>query len=155
MDVNPYHTPHASGGEEAPDGVQEALVRHLRGAQPWLFVFAILSGLGAGLMLMAGIGVMSMSALMEESAPGVPMAAMGLMYVGFSVIYVVPAVLLFRAALAVGEASTGGWPGVEEAVRRMTLFWKGLGIITIAAIAISVVITALVVVSAIPGMPLD
>lgn len=125
----------AGGAPPPPDRLTAGMIDSLRKTRPWVRFLSILGFVAAGLMVLAGVGV-SIFGLVdggESSGPfgGALMVGVGVLYVLFALLYIVPSRYLSRYASAIktAVASPSKTAAVEEALRYQKSFWKFVGII--------------------------
>jgi len=140
--TDPYAPPVADlGGQPATAGggagPSQRALQFLRETKPWVRLFAVLLFIGAGFMVMGGIGMMLISVvgafISGEGESGVAEMAIGgvggLLYIVLAGIYIPPALYLWRYANAIQVAlDQGGSVPLEEALRHQKSFWKFVGI---------------------------
>lgn len=120
--------------------VSENMLDSLKATKTWVtflsivgFVFCALMVLGA-LAMFAGVGA-GQSGPMKMLGPG-----FGLLYLILVAIYFIPCLFLFRYGKAIGRIPAAGQPALEEALAKQKSFWKYMGILTIIAICLDVVL---------------
>jgi hypothetical protein len=142
--MNPAADPASLAPSEPPmHPVTPAMVLALGQTRPWVLFLAIVGFIGAGLMIVGGLGVaavMGFAGALAGSAGGElggMGAAMGLglgaLYLAFGVLYLFPSLFLWRYAAGI-RAMLGADPvgGMESALRAQKSFWKFVGIAFIA-----------------------
>jgi hypothetical protein len=140
-----------AGGGEVSHGAIEALRR----TRPWVILFAVLSFLGSGLMVLLGIMVAVMGSIPGAAAEQ-PFGrfgwALGLFYLAFGAAYVYPGVRLLQYGLAIGRLVQGRRPAdLEQALELQMRFWRFIGILTLALIALYFVVLVVLVGAAATG----
>jgi hypothetical protein len=141
---NPYQPPSAfgDGGEPrapapASGEVPAAILETMRQTRPWVLFLGVLGFVGCGLMVIAALGMAVTSGIAKW---------MGLAYLVLAVIYLFPSLSLCRYGAAIRRLlAAGGMEGLAVALRRQTAFWRLIGIITIAVLALYVVVIVAVV----------
>jgi hypothetical protein len=140
---NPYTTPNSTP-HDGPSGggtsnVSAAIVESLRGTRPWVTFLSILGFVGAGLLALMGLFMMTMGATLGRmNATGA--VWLGLFYVVFSAVYVYPSLTLFRYGRAIGSLlSSGAQADLESAIGLQRSFWKFVGMVTALGIVLYVV----------------
>ena len=129
----------------AAPGIQAALA----GTKPWVRLCSILLFISAALMIVVGglAGVMGAVAL----GGGAETAALAIVYPVTGLLYLIPALYLFRYANRIGEYLSGGQEvQLELAIDAQRSFWKFVGILSVIAIVIFVL--GIVAAIAIPTM---
>lgn len=147
---NPYQAPSAGNYGHAPqampgsESITPTMIEHLRGAKPWIRFLSILSFLGAAMMIMASLfmllaGAAAMSASRSAGGPGAEFAPLlGLFYLPFAAIYLVPGIYMHRLANAIDEVALNpSARGLEETLDRNRAFWKVSGIMALVVIGLS------------------
>lgn len=97
--------------------------------------------IGVGLMLVVGFGMIAGgffgAALSNEFGGGALFAAMGIFYLVSGVLYVFPAIFLFRAAGGVVQVRRGQViAGLEKTLANQKSFWKFIGIVTVVMLCL-------------------
>jgi hypothetical protein len=139
----------------APEGaITDSMIEALRQTKPWVRLMSILGFVGAGFMVLAGLfmilggavgGVMSRSA--GGALGGAPMLIMGVFYLLFAGLYILPSLFLFRYASAIARAIGGETVrGVEDALEAQKSFWRFVGIMAIILLALYAVLIVVFVV---------
>lgn len=131
--ANPYaapvadnHRPMSSGvptDAQVTPGILEAMTQ----TRPWVLFLGILGFIGAGLMVLAGLGM-----LIAGSAMGAgEMGALSIIYIVMAIIYIFPSLYLYRYAGSIKMLMSGyGVHALEEALNHQKSFWKLVGIVT-------------------------
>lgn len=116
--------------------VTPSMYESLRATRPWVFFLGVMSFIGAGFMVIGGLGIAAMGSRM----PAGPGPALGLVYLVMAVFYVIGGVFLVRYGSAIGRLmSGGGTADMEAALAGQKSFWKFAGILTLVMIVLSVV----------------
>jgi hypothetical protein len=131
---------------EAPGGdIPHDAIEALRKTRPWVIFLAILSFLGAGLLVVMGVfvGLLGSMGSIPET-PGMPrgvMGALGLFYFVMGALYVYPGVRLLQYGLTIGRLLQDRQPAsLARALDLQMRFWRFMGIATIAGILLYVVV---------------
>jgi hypothetical protein len=157
---NPFQPPSATGGApraQASSAPLTAIVEAFRQTKPWVTFLSVLGYIGAGFMVLAGLITMASGALAGAAASG-PLGAfaplLGLFYIAFGGLYVVPATLLWRYGASISTfVETGDLERMVEPVVRQKSFWRFAGIMTIVMlIGYVVVILGAIVVGVSSGL---
>jgi len=131
-----------SGGAPPHDLLTAGMIDSLRKTKPWVRFLSILGFVAAGFMIVAGVGVsiFGLVATGDSSGPfsGALMVGLGLVYVLFSLFYIIPSRYLSRYAKAINTAmvSTSKTAAVEEALRYQKSFWKFVGIMMLVMLVL-------------------
>jgi hypothetical protein len=135
-------------GTPPPVGVTvtAATIEHLRRTKPWVRFMSVLAFIGSGVMALVGL-----LALLGSTFQGLPRGVgswgIGLVYLLLAVLYIFPALYLWRYADAIN--SLGNPPdslALEEAMKHQAAYWRFIGILSVAFILGFVVILGLLVV---------
>lgn len=134
-----YQTP---GGDATP--VTRRTIDMLRQTRPWVILFAVLMFLGAGLLLIGS--VIGMLAAMQVRS-GLVMIGPAL-NIAMSLLYIFPAVFLWRYASRIADLSYRKRAGdLEAALEAQKSYWKFLGIVTLVVICLGIVLVVVLVVA--------
>jgi hypothetical protein len=143
--MNPYSPPAAvppypdAAVYGAPPGlpagaVTDLAVDMLRQTRPWVILLSIMSFLGAGFMLLAGLLMVGVG-LMASGPEKAIQAALGAFYIPFGAIYVYPGIKMWMYGSAIGRLLTSRSPGdLEAALKQQKHFWKFCGIAAIVMV---------------------
>jgi hypothetical protein len=149
---NPYSPPQtyvptmAESPVDDPAAVPNHIVEHLRGTRPWVIFLAVVGFLGAGLMVLAGLVMFALSGTAKLPA------WVGLIYILFSGVCLLPAIYMVRYASSIGRLLRD--PRMERlgvALDSQRVYWKAVGIMCAALIAIYPIAIAIVVAVAAAG----
>ena len=112
----------SSGGESLP--VTSLTVDFLRQTKPWVRLFSVLMFIGAGLMLLGGVIAM-LFGMVGGMRGGGPLGMVGVMvsvlYVGIALVYIFPAIYLWRYASRIANLMQSGNSNDLEAARNATI----------------------------------
>ncbi|HWE93777.1 MAG TPA: DUF4339 domain-containing protein [Tepidisphaeraceae bacterium] len=134
-----YQTP---GGDATP--VTPRTIDMLRQTRPWVIFFAVLMFLGAGFLLIGS--VIGMFAAMQVRS-GLVMIGPAL-NIAMSLLYIFPAVFLWRYASRIADLSYRKRAGdLESALEAQKSYWKFLGIVTLVVIGLGIVVVLVAVVA--------
>jgi hypothetical protein len=141
------------GGQQmppAPPVITSAMMEYLKQTKPWVRFISILGFIGTGFLLLLGLFLMLgagvMSSRFGSAFGGVPMAAIGMVYLVLGALYILPAVFLFRYAAGIQKALTVDLTsGVEEALQSQKSFWRFVGILMLILLILQVVVLAFVI----------
>ncbi len=129
----------------AAPGIQSVLA----GTKPWVRLCSVLLFISAALMILVGGlgGVLGTVAL----GGGAETAALMLVYALTGLLYLIPALYLYRYAARIGEYLTGGQDvQLELALDAQRSFWKFVGVLSLILIVIAVL--GIIAAIAIPTM---
>jgi hypothetical protein len=139
----------------APGAVTELAVDLLRQTRPWVVFLSVLSFVGAGLCLLAGVfmlfaGAMA-GAMGTASAAGAAAfspALLGAIYLPMSALYIYPGIKLWAYGAAIGRLmASRASAELENALLHQKSFWKYSGISAIVLIALyALLIVAMIIV---------
>lgn len=145
--ANHYAPPRADVDDVTPSGqnITGEMIEALRGTKGWVLLVGILSLIGAGFMILGGVGMMFGSAFMGAAggagaAPAGMFVGIGLLYVVLAVIYVFPGLFLIRYSSAIGRLlSSGQAHDMEDALNHQRKFWKLIGVLILIMMVLMVV----------------
>lgn len=155
---NPYAPPSsrldgpaavASGGS---DGVSTLSLDYLRQTRPWVKLISVMVFIGAALMLIIALLAIGGGSLMQgiTGDSGVPVAALGVLYLAIAFLYIAPAVYLWRYGKAIGAlADSRRVRDLEEALGHQKSFWRFVGICTAVVLVLYAVALVFVIGAAI------
>jgi hypothetical protein len=159
---NPYQSPRTETGAVEPLITQRALtetmLRHLRGASPWLRFMGILGYIGSGLLVIGGAassqgfwyGVYDalpegLNRMFIESLSGIT----GLAAIAAGVIFFFPAHFTYTFGAKIrGYCRNSDERELERAFKSSKSLWKFNGIMTIAALAFIPVMILIAIIAA-------
>ncbi len=124
--------------------VTDIMLDDLRSMRPWISFLAIMSFVGAGFMVLGGLGMLVsgqiVANLAEQAAsPAMPTSAMGVAYLVMAPLYIIPGVLMFRMAKRI--RTTIDFPGtqaLEAVLAAKRSFWRFFGILTAVMLGLMV-----------------
>lgn len=130
---------------QAPQQITARMIDSLQGTYGWAMVLAVLAIAGAAFMILGGVfmmvggGAAGLVGGGEAGLPGIFMVIMGVVYIGMSAMYLLPAMRLYKFARAAGLMGKSGNDDralLEEALEENRLFWKTLGILMVGGMAL-------------------
>ena len=144
--ANHYAPPRANVDDVTPSGqnITGEMIEAIRGTKPWVLLVGILSLIGAGFMVLGGVGILFGSAFMGAAGgEGVPqpgmLIGMGVGYIIFAIIYIFPGLFLIRYSSAIGRLlSSGQAQDMEDALNQQRKFWRLIGILVVVMMVIMV-----------------
>lgn len=124
--------------------LSEQAYTHLRKSGGWAMFLAILGFLGAGIMILSGVGLSAMSGFggneLSEFMPFRPIM-LGLLYLGIGLIYLIPIIYLYRFAQKAREiGQSRHLPGLEQVLQLQFRVYQITGIMVILFIVLYIVI---------------
>lgn len=128
----------------------------------WMLYFAILMTIGAAFMVLAG-GLVMVSGIVLNSMTGdygyhgkfppAFTALMGLIYIIFGIVYIIPAVILFRCSKSAKNAvNNADNEQMVEFLKNNKSWWKFCGILTIVCICIYLLLIVGIVIASVTGV---
>jgi hypothetical protein len=152
MESNPYSSPteniYGINPGAAQQTVTDGVLDQLGRTKPWIRFFAVLAFVGAAFLLLGALGMLAMggAGMFAKSSSGSnpmgPMAgAMGIgmavLYGVLSIVYIFPGIKLWKYANRISTLLvTRTNFDLEAALNEQRSFWKFLGILVIAMIAL-------------------
>ena len=138
MDMNPYQSPSADplGTNTASrTGVTPRTVSELVGTKPWVRFISVLLFIGAGMIMLGGLAV----SIAMMSQVGVAAVLAGGLYAVFGLLYLIPALKLWKYGSAITQLQFSNSSGdLEEAMSQQRSFWKFIGIMTIVGFVVGI-----------------
>lgn len=143
----------AEGGGEVP----HAVVESLRRTRPWVLFIGVVVLIGCALMVLLALAMMLLGGIAgvgDSFGIGGPIGGLllGGIYLVFAALYVIPGVHLLRYSSAIkrfGPEPTA--ESVAGALRHQYAFWRFVGIVTIAVIALYALLIVIGVIVGIAG----
>ncbi len=121
--------------------VSEGMLEALQATRPWVKFIAIVWFVGVAFMALFGVA-MTTGIYRGFSMPGMPVffgKVLGIFYIVMALVYVMPALYLYRYAKAiVGVQGVVTMAGFEDALKQQKSFWKYFGIFIIIVLALYV-----------------
>ena len=158
MEPNPYSTPatnpYGASNLATADAVSAAAVQQLAATKPWVRFMSVLTFIGAGFMLVAAVamvGMGSMGAFAKSGAGAAFTGAMGFgmaaVYAVLSIIYIFPGIKLWKFASAIARLMQSGRDeDLVAALNQQRSFWKFVGILMLAILAIYLIVIAVAII---------
>ena len=170
MESNPYSSPAAnlfgSTSGTSVESVSAGVINQLKRTKPWVRFFGVMMWIGVAFMLLAAVAMIlggaAMGTAMQKTNPGMPagfMAGMGALYILISVLYIYPAIKIWKYGSSIGKlVQSGSNIDLEEALNQQRGFWKFVGItmivvIVVYLVAIVVMVGVAVTAAAAGGFP--
>lgn len=148
MTIDPYSspTPYVQPPSFSTSAaISQGVLAQLAGTKGWVRFMSVLMFVGAGFMLLVGLIMLvaggSIAANAKTGAlPAGMMTGLAIVYALLSLIYIYPALKLWKYASYIGSLLiSGSMMDLESALNQQRAFWKFLGIMVIALFAIYVV----------------
>lgn len=148
--MDPYQPPQAdvTAPSYNPDqSVTPRMIEILKKTRPWVLLIAVMGMVFTVLAVLFGLGFGTMM-LASGEEPG--MAALGVVYLLVALIYFFPCWYLLKFAGAIKSlAGGGGSAAMEEALEKQYSFWRLIGVLTLAVIALYAVLLLVVAIAAV------
>ena len=123
------------GMDTGGSGLSPRATDLLRQTKPWARFIAIIMFIGAGFMLIGGLGFMV--AMSNVSSRNGPPAALGLVYLAMGALYITPALFLNRFASGIANLlMRNRMSDLEETLSAQKSFWKFMGIMTLVVLCL-------------------
>lgn len=146
----PHPYPQAPTATPTQGGVSANAIDLLKQTRPWVIMMSVLSFLGAGFMLLAGLGMFAMALITPRG--GAQQAMLGVVYVPLALVYVYPAVKLWSYGSSIARlTATQATADLEQALEHQKSFWKYCGILTIVMVVLYIFAIIAVVVVGVAG----
>jgi len=142
--LNPYQAPVADLNAPKPsvssNGLTEAMIKHLKEAAPWIRFIGILSYIGCGITILAGIGFMIAMPLLSSFTDlysGLLGASMGVVYIIIGVVIFFPSRFTYNFGAKIRSfMQSNNEQDLEMAFKNNKSLWKFYGILCIVYLAI-------------------
>lgn len=129
---NPYQTSSLASSSVQPTNDHELLQSMISVAR-WQTFFAVLGFIGSGFMLLA---LAFQFALVARNGVGIAIGSGAVLLAAALLCYVVPAVLLWRAASSTRSFANSGAPALSEVFKAQRAFWKYIGVLVCIVLVI-------------------
>ncbi len=160
---NPYESPSLSQETGVPSETSAAITQgvldQLRRTKPWVRFISVLMFIGAGFMMLIGVVMGVMGGFGAMAAPeGVAFGlgfgvVMALIYGALALLYIYPAMKLWKYASRIAVLLDSGHPvELEAALNEQRKFWKFMGVVTIVVMVLYLVAIIVAVVLGATGM---
>lgn len=155
--ADPYRPPraelsHRPGiGPAAP--ITRGMIESLEKTRPWVLLIGILMIVGCGIMAVLAVVMLVMGGAGfggEEFGP-LAGAGLGAAYLLLALLYLLPALYLLRYAGAIKRITPSNPAAMEEALSRQASFWRIVGIMALALLAVYALVIAGAAILAIIG----
>ncbi|MCL2480077.1 MAG: hypothetical protein FWF38_00035 [Spirochaetaceae bacterium] len=142
--INPYQAPDADLNAPKPavsgNGLTIDMVKYLRESAPWLRFIGILSFIGCGITVLAGVGfmiAMPLLAGLSDIYSGLLGASMGIVYIIAGVIMFFPARFTYNFGAKIRSfMQSNNAQDLEMAFKNNKSLWKFCGILCIIYLAV-------------------
>lgn len=121
------------------------MIEALRGTKGWVLLFGVLSFIGAGFMVLGGVGMILGSAFMGATGaprggpPPAAMATIGAVYLVLAAVYIFPGWLLIKYSSAIGRLVRSGQArDMEDALHQQRRFWRFLGVFMVVMVGLGI-----------------
>jgi len=145
-----------SGGEGR---ITELMIQHLSRTKVWVILISVLLFIGSGFLLLASLGMIIMGAAgsasggIENALGGIPAVGAGVLYILFSLLYIYPAVKLWKYGSSIKQLTMSrSVSALEIALDQQRAFWKFTGIIAIIMIVFYIVLIVGLIVAGVAGL---
>lgn len=155
MQNDPYATP-VAGNYSSPNSgnsaITQGVMQQLAGTKPWVRLISVMMFIGAGLLLVLAL-VMGLMGGAIASASKNPMFSGGMgiviavVYALMALLYLYPAVKLWKYATCIGNLlNSGTLIDLETALSQQRSFWKFVGVITLVILCLygAIIVIAMV-----------
>ena len=145
MSIDPYSspTPYVQPPSFSTSAaISQGVLAQLAGTKGWVRFMSVLMFVGAGFMLLAGLVMLVAGGTIAANAkagaiPAGMMTGIAIIYALLSLIYIYPALKLWKYASHIGALLiSGSMMDLESALSQQRSFWKFLGIMVIALFAL-------------------
>lgn len=120
--------------------VTDQMMDHLRSTKMWTKFLSIMGFIGAGFIVLMGILITLAGNLFPQSQNAKIPAFVGIIYILFSIFYIIPSIYLFKYSSALNRFVNNKIDSeMESAFSYQKSFWKFLGIVCVAGIILSMV----------------
>ncbi|MCW1920936.1 DUF5362 family protein [Luteolibacter arcticus] len=151
---NPYQTgAYGSTYPTATGQVSPGVIQALNGTKPWVRLCSVMGFVFAGFMILAGLMMIAGGAIggMSRSAAaglGWIQTVVGLFYIAMSLMYLFPAVKLWKYGTSILRLmSTRSAADLEQALEEQRGFWKFVGIVLLISLGLMLVGFVLVIIA--------
>ena len=128
---------------QALDAVSAEAVELLRRTKPWVRLFSVLGVLGIVMMALGAVAMILVSFGPFHTLPAAARLGVGALYFALAFVYVPPVVFLHRYASRIRDlVDEPTSRNLEEALRSQKSFWKYLGVLTVVAIGVYLLVLA-------------
>jgi Family of unknown function (DUF5362) len=119
--------------------ITDQMINSMQPTKMWTKFMSIMGFIMSGLIVLSGI-FESLSSNLSSQAQGKYPPVVGLVYIFFSIFYIIPSVYLFKSSSALGRFLGNKMASeLESAFSYEKSFWKFVGIFCIVMITIAVI----------------
>ena len=126
---------------DQPITLSDRMLASLGATRPWVKFIAIVWFVGAVFMVLFGLAMIT-GIYRGFSMPGMPASfdrVLGIFYIVIALVYVMPAMYLYRYAKAIaGTQDDAVMTSFEDALKQQKCFWKYFGIFIIVVLVLYV-----------------
>jgi hypothetical protein len=137
------------GVETSTHGLSDVAIRALQQTKPWVRFIGIMTFIGAGFMVLGGIGMLIAGAFAARGGPSSVIPVwLGAVYIVMAFVYIIPGILLNRYASGIANLMRSQrMSDVEHALTAQKSFWRFSGIALIVVMCLYFVFIAIMVVT--------
>lgn len=157
----PYRPPRASLSQRPPAatgaGISPRMIASLDKTRPWVVFLAILMIIGCAFLILAAVVMLAMGSVLgiSNELGGLGGAALSGAYLLMALLYLFPALYLWRYGSAIRRIGRGNTAAMEEALEHQASFWRFAGIAAAIVMVIYVVVIVLAIVVGVMAPGLD
>ena len=154
MSNDPYASPSTSplASNSGNSAVSAGVLQQLAGTKPWVRFMSVLMFVGAGFMVIGGVVMVFAGAVIfkNSSSVGSPAAmgaGIGIAYLIFSMLYIYPALKLWKYASGIAALlASGSIMDLENALDQQRSFWKFIGVMMLAILVLYALIAVIAII---------
>jgi NADH:ubiquinone oxidoreductase subunit 6 (subunit J) len=162
MSIDPYATPVAGAyADSKSNAITQGVVQALLRTKPWVRFISVMIFIGAALMLLGGlvmalgVGFAGMKNGANAFGPTLGPSfgiMLGAIYAVIAILYIYPAVKLWKYASRIGDlAQSGQAVDLEAALNEQRAFWKFFGVILALFLGLYALIAVVAIIAAVAG----
>jgi len=120
--------------------VTDQMINSMRSTKMWTKFLSIMGFIMSGVVILIGIFVFSAAILFPQAQGANFRPVLGLIYIFFSIFYIIPSVYLFKYSSALGRFLGNKMESeLESALSYQKSFWKFVGIVCLIGMIFAVV----------------
>ena len=120
--------------------VTDQMINSMRSTKMWTKFLSIMGFIGAGFVVLVGIFISLAGNIFPQAQGGKIPPVLGLIYIFFSIFYIIPSVYLFKYSSALGRFLDNKMESeLASALSYQKSFWKFLGMVCLIMMIIVVV----------------